>query len=108
MAEQPKRQGGRLKQDPAQALAEHFPWKPPEPPPEVIGVLKAVYAGEADAAQQRLAFDYILKLSYNGGAHYFPGEAGRRDTDFALGRAWVGQMLRTLVTVRTHKGGENG
>lgn len=106
MAEQPVR--GKLKREPAEALAALAPWKPPVPSPEQIGALRALYDGRADAVTQRMAFDYIMQLCYNGGLHYFPGESGRRDTDFALGRAWVGQMLRTIVGIRVHPRGEHG
>lgn len=70
--------------------------------------MRALYAGTAMEHQQRMAFDYICEMSYNGGAHYFPGESGRRDTDFALGRAFVGQILKTLVRVKIHRESENG
>lgn len=89
-------------------MAAVLPWLPPTLSPGQVGALKAVFQGLASAEQQRQAFDVVCEISYNGGAHYFPGEDGRRDTDFALGRKFVGDMMKTIVKVRITKGGEHG
>lgn len=110
MSEQPagssRRKQVRPAQDPAQALAAHAPWKPVDADPEDVGALQAVHRGDAVEHQQRRAIDFILKLSWNGGALYFPTEGGRRDTDYALGRAFVGQQIATLLKQKLVKGGE--
>jgi hypothetical protein len=91
-----------------QALAEHAPWRPVEPTPEQVGAIKAMSRGEALPHQQQAALQFLIDLAYNGGAHYFPGEGGRRDTDFALGRAWVGQQIVTMCKMIVKPGGEQG
>ena len=74
-----------------------------------MGAIQACARGEALPHQQREAIDFIRKIAYNGGAIYFPGEEGRRDTDFALGRAWVGQQLTSIINLKVKRGGtENG
>jgi hypothetical protein len=56
--------------------------------------IKAVSKGEATPEQQIAAFKCISeKLSDMYGYHYWPGNDGDRSTAFALGRAFVGQML---------------
>lgn len=90
------------------ALAVHAPWKPAEPTKEQIGAIKALAAGTAEMHQQRIAFQFILDFSYNGGAHYFPGEGGRRDTDYALGRALLGKQMITMVKMIVTPNGEQG
>jgi hypothetical protein len=73
-----------------------------------VGALQSLLRGDAQDYQQKLALNWILDMSRNGGAIYFPGEAGRRDTDFALGRAFVGEQIITLLKVKLKRGGENG
>ena len=89
----------RPRTDAGKALLEHAPWKPGEYDPADILALQTLARGEADAGTQRRALDFIVRLSRNDGALYFPGENGRRDTDFALGRHFVGEQIVTLLKV---------
>ena len=91
----------------SEALQEHAPWKPIVADPFDVAAIKALSRGEADPAAQRRALDFVIRLSRNDGAHYFPGEGGRRDTDFALGRAFVGAQIIALLSVRAHGTGES-
>jgi hypothetical protein len=94
--------------DPKEKLAEREPWLPPAYPPALIGALKALSRGTAESHQQVLAVQHLIDLCHNGGAHFFPGEDGRRNTDFALGRAWVGQQIVTMIKWIVQPGGEQG
>lgn len=72
-----------------------------EPPvwlPKHVSAMQALERGQASHEQQKTALDWII----NGAAAtydepYRPGEAGRRDTDFALGRAFVGRQIVKLM-----------
>lgn len=113
MSEQPSTRGtparARPAKDPRQALSEHAPWRPPaEIAPEDWGALQACWNGGAAPHQQKRAIEFVLRISHNDGAHFFPGEDGRRDTDFALGRAYVGQMVSTALKFKLKQGGEHG
>lgn len=112
MAEQPvggkKGAAVRPAGDVNQALADRAPWRPPVLTPAQVGAIKAISRGQAEPHQQTLAFQFMVDLCHNGGAHYFPGPQGQRDTDFALGRAWVGQQLVTMVKMIVRPGGEQG
>jgi len=77
--------------------------------------LIAVAKGEANEAQQILAYNALLtKVADMYSLHYFPDS--QRDTDFALGKAFVGQVLAGLLKDGTEpyrklnetKGKQNG
>ncbi len=111
MSEQPssRKPDPKLRaRDPAEALQDHLPWKPLDVSVEDMGAIQALYRGDALDHQQRRALEFILQMCHNGGAHYFPGEGGRRDTDFALGRAFVGQQLKRIIQLKITRGGEHG
>lgn len=112
MPEQPTRPTGtgkvRPKQEPISALAEHAPWMPVACGPEIVGALQSLWRGDALPHQQKMAMEWIVRMSANGGALFFPGEAGRRDTDFALGRLFVGQQIEALLKVKLQRSGEHG
>ena len=110
MSEQPAAKKGqarvRAAQDPSEALAARLPWKPGEFAPEDVGAIQALHRGDAAPHQQQRALKFIVELSRNGEAHYFPGENGRRDTDYALGRAHVGKQIQAMVNIRLKPLGE--
>ena len=93
----------RPKRDPRAALSDHAPWKPGEYRPADIVALQALNRGEADPAQQKQVIDFVIRLSRNDGALYFPGETGRRDTDYALGRLFVGETIVSLLGINLSK-----
>ena len=105
MAEQPKI---KPKDDPRKRLQDVEPWMPPEFTQEQIGAIKALSRGQADPHQQQLAIQFLIDMCHNGGAHFFPGQDGQRSTDFALGRAWVGKQIVTMVKWIIRPGGEQG
>lgn len=75
------------------------PWKPIPWEPADVAAIQALARGDASADQQKRALDYIIHglaatydLSYRPG-----GEDGRRDTDFAEGKRFVGtQIVKAL------------
>ena len=67
--------------------------------------MQALMRGEADPAQQGRALKWIIEsacgyydLSFRPG-----GEEGRRDTDFAEGRRFVGASIVKLTKVKVSK-----
>ena len=68
------------------------PWHPPKYAYADAAAVQALMRGEANAAQQQRALNWIIHAAsdmYN--LHYHPDS--QRDTDFALGRGFVGQEL---------------
>lgn len=65
-----------------------------------ILAIKNVFAGTADAHQQRLAIVAIVnKLSRAHDVLYIPGTDGQRSTDFLNGRAFVGQLIHKYLNI---------
>ena len=63
-----------------------------------IYAIKALSAGTASEAQQHRALKWILEeASVYDGLSYSPGENGRRDSDFAEGRRFVGLAIAKLI-----------
>lgn len=59
--------------------------------------IQALFSGNANPDQQRTAVKWILDGACNlYDLSFRPGEAGRRDTDFAEGRRFVGQQMVKL------------
>lgn len=108
MSEQPARARGtgtvRPKQEPLNALAAHAPWMPVTVDPAVVSGLQAMRRGDCPAHLQQKILQWLLDVSRNGGALYFPGEAGRRDTDYALGRAFIGETIVTFLRMQLKRG----
>lgn len=79
-------------------LDEHAPWKPVAYEPADVVAIQALMQGTAEPEQQKRAMRWIVEQA--AGAYdlaYRPGgEEGRRDTDFALGRAFVGSQILKL------------
>lgn len=73
-------------------------WAPPPWRTEDVGALQALAGGRAEPHQQKIALDYIIKsLAATYDMAYRPESA--RDTDFALGRQFVGQQLVFLLNL---------
>lgn len=76
---------------------------PTEPAPaseQEIYALQALYAGEATDHQQKMALQWII--NHASGAYtpsFVKGADGERDTNFALGRAFVGQQIIGLLKI---------
>lgn len=74
------------------------PWKPTKWELADASALQALANGTADEHQQKRALDWILyKACRFHDMHYFPGDSGRRDTDYSLGRQGVGHDIRALL-----------
>ena len=76
----------------------------------VASSMKALFAGDAEGHQQKLALDWIIRQAADrDGFHYYPRET---DTAFALGRKFVGDQIVGLlhldITVLTKKENQNG
>lgn len=99
MAEQPKPQRPARQPAPKRnPIAEHAPWKPAPYGVEEVGALQALMRGTAQAHQQKLALDWIINVAAGTyEAHFYPGPQGQRETDFALGKAQVGQSIVKLI-----------
>lgn len=62
--------------------------------------LQKLRAGAASPVEQKRAIDWILKCTGLTDEPYRPGdEGGRRDTDFALGKAHVGRQIAKLLNL---------
>lgn len=96
-SEQPKPQ---KRKNPARVLAENAAWLPPPFALADASAIQAVAKGTADPEQQRRAMRYIVEtLAGTYDPSYRPGgEEGRRETDFAEGRRFVG--LRVVALTR--------
>lgn len=83
----------------AKAELRSKPWIPPAYELADVSALQALEKGTANADQQRRALAWIVnvaaardEMSYRPGA-----EDGRRDTDFAEGRRFVGNQVVKLL-----------
>lgn len=66
--------------------------------------LQRLAAGEANPIEQKRALAWIMKCSGYLDEPFRPGgEDGRRDTDYALGRAYVGRQIAKLLNVKYRK-----
>lgn len=96
--EQPKPRP--VKKPVSQALDDNAPWMPPKWDIADANAIKALQAGTADPEQQKRALIWIVeKASMRYEQHFFPGPDGQRNTDFALGRAFVGQHIVALANI---------
>jgi hypothetical protein len=71
---------------------------PPAYEAKHISAIQAVACGEASPDQQKLAMEWIINDA--AGTYqqsYRPTEEGRRDTDFAEGRRFVGMQIVKLL-----------
>lgn len=64
--------------------------------------MRALYSNTANEGQQRIALDWIMSEAARvTDLAYFEGEDGQRDTDFALGRQYVGHAIREMLIPAT-------
>jgi phage tail sheath protein FI len=85
------------------------PWQMPRIEDADIFALQAVANGIANAAQQQRAYAYIVcTLCETDRMTFWPGgEDGKRATDFAEGKRWVGLQLRRIEKMRPDRGNES-
>lgn len=63
-----------------------------------IAAVKAVYEGVANEGQQTMALSFIMdELCDRTINQYFPSQ---RDTDFALGKKFIGDHIAGIVKVK--------
>lgn len=82
------------------AAEEHAPWKPtPWENADALSVQRWS-RGEANAIEQQRAFRWVLRATSYLDEPFRPGgEDGRRNTDFALGKAHVGREIAKLINI---------
>lgn len=91
-----------------QVVDDNAPWKPCTASVAEHMAIKAVYAGTAGPDQQKMAMEWIMeKACILKDMHFFPGDDGRRNTDFALGRAFVGKQIARLLTTNPRRKNES-
>jgi hypothetical protein len=78
------------------------PWQMPRIDDADIFALQAIAGGIASNAQQQRAYEYVVRiLCETDRMTFWPGgEDGRRATDFAEGKRWVGLQLRRIEKMR--------
>jgi hypothetical protein len=75
-----------------QVLPKRFPLERPDYTEAELWALRAVHRGEANPAQQKAAIDYLIRrVCETFDMPYRPDS--QRDTDFALGKMFVGQSI---------------
>lgn len=81
------------------------PWKPADYDAEVVHAVRAVHAGEALPHQQQKFWDWLMYVTAGGEGwddlSFRIGEDGRRETDFAEGKRFVGLQVRKMLHPRT-------
>ena len=80
-------------------LPKPLPWDPPNAGEQVVYAVRAFAQGKATDHQQRLLWEWLGYVTGTGDAwsdlSFRPGgEEGRRHTDFAEGKRFVGLQLR--------------
>jgi hypothetical protein len=80
------------------------PWQIPRTEDADIFAIQAVANGTASDAQQQRAYEYVVRiLCETDRMTFWPGgEDGKRATDFAEGKRWVGLQLRRIEKMRPH------
>ena len=83
-------------------LPKAQPHLPPDHDEEVVAAVRAVQQCVANAAQQQTFWRYLMYVTgvsdeFNDLSYRPGGEEGRRATDFAEGKRFVGLMIRKLL-----------
>lgn len=88
------------RKSPAEAAAAHAPFIPVHWENADVLSLQRLQGGAASPVEQRRALEWIMKATGYLDEPYRPGdEGGRRDTDFALGKAHVGRQIAKLLNL---------
>lgn len=99
----PERKTPRAPRKPTrESLLASAPWVPPDYEIADVSAIQALVAGTATKEQQRRALDWVINQA--AGTYdlsFRPGDEGRRDTDFAEGRRFVGLQLVKLLKLNT-------
>jgi hypothetical protein len=82
-------------------LPKKDPWLPPDYDDVVVLSVRALANGTANEHQQKVAWRWMMYLTAAteefADLSYRPGELGRRDTDFAEGKKFIGLMIRKML-----------
>ena len=86
------------------------PWQMARLDDADIFAIQSVAQGMANDSQQARAYDYIVRvLCETDRMTFWPGgEDGKRATDFAEGKRWVGLQLRRIEKLRPNPRDEIG
>jgi hypothetical protein len=77
------------------------PWKPAHYDEADAYAIRALLNGEASKEQQQRALAWIVNVACGTYDQPFrPGEDGKRNTDFACGKQFVGQQIVKLTKIR--------
>lgn len=63
----------------------------------VVYAIRALHDGKATDSQQKLVWDWLMYVTGQDDISFRPGEDGRRETDFAEGKRFVGQQIRKML-----------
>ena len=73
------------------------PWDPPDGGEAVVYAIRALADGKANDGQQKLIWNWLGYITGTGDSFadlsFRPGEDGRRNTDFAEGKRFVGLQI---------------
>ncbi|MCK1501494.1 hypothetical protein [Bradyrhizobium sp. 188] len=89
----------------AKATRAPLPWDRVDLTNTEVASIRAVSEGVADPEQQRVAYKAIIhKLCAVDRASFtiLGGDEGRRATDFAEGKRWVGNTIRFQIVEREY------
>lgn len=83
-------------------LPKPQPWLPPDHDDEVVNAIRAIEHGNANSAQQQTFWRYLMYVTAAteefADLSFRPDDkGGRRATDFAEGKRFVGLMIRKLL-----------
>ena len=92
-------------------LPKAMPWLPPDYDDAVLYAWRALFDGKATEHQQKMAVGHLMYIT--GASEEFqdlsfrPGEEGRRATDFAEGKRFVGIQVRKYLRPELTPRGEH-
>lgn len=77
------------------------PWMPPDWDESVVWAVRQMAEGRANDGQQKLVWDWLMYVTAASeefaDLSFRPGEEGRRATDFAEGKRFVGMQVRKML-----------
>lgn len=98
IAPEPRRKKPEAERPDRDPIEANAPWKPTRYSIEVQGAAKALFQGKAEAHQQQLFLNWLIEVAAGTyDMHYHPGPDGARNTNFALGKAHVGQTVVKMI-----------
>lgn len=78
------------------------PYQPAKYTDKEIIAIQALQAGNANEGQQIAALNWIINnVCQYYDLSFYPGEGGRRDSDFAEGKRYVGAQIVKMMKLKT-------